>query len=152
MDGMMSGQDMAALQNAQGVNASRLYLTQMIDPPSGRDHDGAEGDWFRSVPCDDCAGAIDRRESAEGDRDPEGHSGVGIAGGRGLSGATRAAWLWRYTWCTPLGRPERNQSRCSTAAMSSVAITETTAAPRGRFTPRVKPTAITPIRFTATAT
>ncbi|HEY9311594.1 DUF305 domain-containing protein [Williamsia sp.] len=30
MNGMMSAEDMAALQNAQGVDASRLYLTQMI--------------------------------------------------------------------------------------------------------------------------
>lgn len=30
MSGMMSDQDMAALQNAQGVAASKLYLTQMI--------------------------------------------------------------------------------------------------------------------------
>ncbi|MGX9787226.1 DUF305 domain-containing protein [Mycobacterium sp. MMS18-G62] len=30
MTGMMSGQDMAALQNAQGVEASKLFLTQMI--------------------------------------------------------------------------------------------------------------------------
>ena len=29
MNGMMSDEDMAALQNAQGVDASRLYLTQM---------------------------------------------------------------------------------------------------------------------------
>lgn len=30
MTGMMSEQDMAALQNAQGVEASKLFLTQMI--------------------------------------------------------------------------------------------------------------------------
>lgn len=30
MNGMMSDEDMTALQNAQGVDASRLYLTQMI--------------------------------------------------------------------------------------------------------------------------
>ncbi len=30
MTGMMSEQDMAALQNAQGVPSSKLYLTQMI--------------------------------------------------------------------------------------------------------------------------
>jgi uncharacterized protein (DUF305 family) len=35
MDGMMSGQDMAALQDAQGVDASRLYLTQMITHHQG---------------------------------------------------------------------------------------------------------------------
>ncbi len=29
MSGMMSEQDMAALQNAQGVEASKLFLTQM---------------------------------------------------------------------------------------------------------------------------
>ena len=31
MTGMMSAEDMAALQNAQGVEASKLYLTQMIE-------------------------------------------------------------------------------------------------------------------------
>jgi uncharacterized protein (DUF305 family) len=36
MAGMMSEQDMTALQNAQGVEASRLFLTQMI-----RHHEGA---------------------------------------------------------------------------------------------------------------
>ena len=30
MSGMMSGEDMAALRNAQGVEASKLFLTQMI--------------------------------------------------------------------------------------------------------------------------
>ena len=30
MAGMMSEQDMAALQNARGVEASKLFLTQMI--------------------------------------------------------------------------------------------------------------------------
>ncbi|KMO73439.1 DUF305 domain-containing protein [Mycolicibacterium chlorophenolicum] len=35
MTGMMSGQDMAALQNAQGVEASRLFLTQMIGHHQG---------------------------------------------------------------------------------------------------------------------
>lgn len=29
-DGMMSDEDMAALEDAQGVEASRLFLTQMI--------------------------------------------------------------------------------------------------------------------------
>jgi uncharacterized protein (DUF305 family) len=33
--GMMSDQDMAALQNAQGVEASRLFLTQMITHHQG---------------------------------------------------------------------------------------------------------------------
>jgi uncharacterized protein (DUF305 family) len=33
--GMMSEQDMAALQNAQGVEASRLFLTQMIQHHKG---------------------------------------------------------------------------------------------------------------------
>jgi uncharacterized protein (DUF305 family) len=33
--GMMSRQDMAALQNAQGVEASRLFLTQMIEHHRG---------------------------------------------------------------------------------------------------------------------
>lgn len=36
MPGMMSGADMAALRNAQGADASRLFLTQMI-----RHHEGA---------------------------------------------------------------------------------------------------------------
>ncbi|MGZ5397826.1 MAG: DUF305 domain-containing protein, partial [Mycobacterium sp.] len=36
MDGMMSEEDMAALKNAQGVEASKLYLTQMI-----KHHEGA---------------------------------------------------------------------------------------------------------------
>ncbi|WP_231737344.1 DUF305 domain-containing protein [Mycobacterium sp. IS-1742] len=36
MDGMMSPAEMQALQNAQGVEASRLFLTQMI-----RHHEGA---------------------------------------------------------------------------------------------------------------
>ncbi len=36
MDGMMSEEDMAALQNAQGVAAAKLYLTQMI-----KHHEGA---------------------------------------------------------------------------------------------------------------
>ena len=30
MSGMMSDEDMAALRNAQGVEASKLFLTQMI--------------------------------------------------------------------------------------------------------------------------
>ena len=33
--GMMSEQDMAALQNAQGAEASRLFLTQMIEHHKG---------------------------------------------------------------------------------------------------------------------
>ncbi|CAN5503809.1 DUF305 domain-containing protein [soil metagenome] len=33
--GMMSGQDMAALQNAQGVAASRLFLAQMVEHHRG---------------------------------------------------------------------------------------------------------------------
>ena len=33
--GMMSAQDMAALQNAQGAEASRLFLTQMIEHHKG---------------------------------------------------------------------------------------------------------------------
>lgn len=33
--GMMSDQDMAALQNAQGAEASRLFLTQMIQHHEG---------------------------------------------------------------------------------------------------------------------
>ena len=36
MEGMMSPADMQALQNAQGVEASKLFLTQMI-----RHHQGA---------------------------------------------------------------------------------------------------------------
>ena len=32
---MMSQQDMAALQNAQGAEASRLFLTQMIEHHKG---------------------------------------------------------------------------------------------------------------------
>lgn len=35
MSGMMSEQDMTALQNAQGVEASRLFLTQMITHREG---------------------------------------------------------------------------------------------------------------------
>jgi len=35
MDGMMSPADMASLQNAQGVAASKLYLTQMIKHHQG---------------------------------------------------------------------------------------------------------------------
>jgi uncharacterized protein (DUF305 family) len=35
MSGMMSPEDMAALQNAQGVDASRLFLTQMITHHQG---------------------------------------------------------------------------------------------------------------------
>jgi uncharacterized protein (DUF305 family) len=35
MDGMMSEQDMASLQNAQGVAASKLYLTQMVKHHQG---------------------------------------------------------------------------------------------------------------------
>ncbi|CAN5642413.1 hypothetical protein BH09ACT8_BH09ACT8_60970 [soil metagenome] len=35
MDGMMSDDDMAALQNAQGVAAAKLYLTQMIKHHQG---------------------------------------------------------------------------------------------------------------------
>lgn len=35
MEGMMSEQDMAALQNAQGVDASKLFLTQMIEHHEG---------------------------------------------------------------------------------------------------------------------
>ena len=35
MDGMMSDDDMAALQNAQGVEASKLFLTQMIKHHQG---------------------------------------------------------------------------------------------------------------------
>ncbi len=35
MSGMMSAEDMAALQNAQGVDASRLFLTQMIEHHRG---------------------------------------------------------------------------------------------------------------------
>jgi uncharacterized protein (DUF305 family) len=35
MTGMMSDQDMAALQNAQGVEASKLFLTQMISHHQG---------------------------------------------------------------------------------------------------------------------
>ena len=34
-DGMMSEQDMAALQNAQGTDASRLFLTQMVEHHEG---------------------------------------------------------------------------------------------------------------------
>jgi uncharacterized protein (DUF305 family) len=33
--GMMSDQDMAALQNAQGLEASKLFLTQMITHHQG---------------------------------------------------------------------------------------------------------------------
>ena len=33
--GMMSEQDMTALQNAQGIDASRLFLTQMIEHHKG---------------------------------------------------------------------------------------------------------------------
>ena len=33
--GMMSEQDMAALRNAQGIEASRLFLTQMIEHHKG---------------------------------------------------------------------------------------------------------------------
>jgi uncharacterized protein (DUF305 family) len=32
---MMSPEDMAALQNAQGVEASRLFLTQMVEHHQG---------------------------------------------------------------------------------------------------------------------
>ena len=35
MDGMMSEEDMAALQNAQGVVAAKLYLTQMVKHHQG---------------------------------------------------------------------------------------------------------------------
>lgn len=35
MTGMMSAEDMAALQNAQGVEASKLFLTQMIEHHQG---------------------------------------------------------------------------------------------------------------------
>ena len=35
MSGMMSEQDMQALQNAQGVDASKLFLTQMIQHHQG---------------------------------------------------------------------------------------------------------------------
>lgn len=35
MSGMMSPADMQALQNAQGVDASRLFLTQMISHHQG---------------------------------------------------------------------------------------------------------------------
>ena len=35
MSGMMSAEDMTALQNAQGVDASRLFLTQMITHHQG---------------------------------------------------------------------------------------------------------------------
>ncbi len=35
MAGMMSAEDMAALQNVQGVEASKLYLTQMIEHHQG---------------------------------------------------------------------------------------------------------------------
>ncbi|NGP08741.1 DUF305 domain-containing protein [Rhodococcus sp. 14C212] len=35
MSGMMSAEDMAALQNAEGVDASRLFLTQMIEHHRG---------------------------------------------------------------------------------------------------------------------
>jgi uncharacterized protein (DUF305 family) len=35
MSGMMSEQDMAALQKAQGVEASKLFLTQMITHHEG---------------------------------------------------------------------------------------------------------------------
>jgi uncharacterized protein (DUF305 family) len=35
MAGMMSQADMAALQNAQGVDASKLFLTQMIQHHQG---------------------------------------------------------------------------------------------------------------------
>lgn len=35
MAGMMSAEDMAALQNAQGVEASKLFLTQMIEHHQG---------------------------------------------------------------------------------------------------------------------
>ncbi len=35
MQGMMSGDDMTALQNAQGVQASKLFLTQMISHHEG---------------------------------------------------------------------------------------------------------------------
>jgi uncharacterized protein (DUF305 family) len=35
MDGTMAAQDMAALQNAQGVDASRLYLARMITHRQG---------------------------------------------------------------------------------------------------------------------
>jgi uncharacterized protein (DUF305 family) len=35
MSGMMSEQDMAALQNVQGVEASKLFLTQMITHHEG---------------------------------------------------------------------------------------------------------------------
>ncbi len=40
--GMMSEQDMAALQNAQGVTASKLFLTQMI-----AHHQGGPSPWPR---------------------------------------------------------------------------------------------------------
>ena len=35
MGGMMSAQDMDALRNAQGVDASKLFLTQMIQHHQG---------------------------------------------------------------------------------------------------------------------
>ena len=35
MTGMMSDEDMTALQNAQGVEASKLFLTQMITHHEG---------------------------------------------------------------------------------------------------------------------
>jgi uncharacterized protein (DUF305 family) len=35
MSGMMSPEDMTALQNAQGVDASQLFLTQMITHHQG---------------------------------------------------------------------------------------------------------------------
>ncbi|KOS56403.1 DUF305 domain-containing protein [Rhodococcus rhodochrous] len=35
MSGMMSAEDMAALQNAEGIDASRLFLTQMIEHHRG---------------------------------------------------------------------------------------------------------------------
>ena len=62
--GMMSEQDMAALQNAQGTEASRLFLYPDDRASQGRDHDGAAGDRRRSVPRRDCFGALDRVHSA----------------------------------------------------------------------------------------
>lgn len=59
VQGMMSEQDMAALQDAAGAEASRLFLTQMIQHHQGRNQHGTKRDRQRPVPGGCVAGPID---------------------------------------------------------------------------------------------
>ena len=79
MDGMMSEEDMAALQNAQGVEASKLYLTQMIKHHQGAITMAQNEIKDGQYPARDRDGALDRHQPAAGDRHHEQDPGLAVA-------------------------------------------------------------------------